>query len=234
MTKETKIGLIVAALVVVVCAIFIPGCTQTTQTPTTQTPVQEQPTRSKNAQETDTFGTHITNNYHFEAPNNNYGMRGRSTSQPSEAAALLSALNAPAGSIGASRADGYNQTFVLNWSTQTGGTAPSVTGSSSAAATATQTPTASGTTDARQDPRFTASTPIAFGMPGSAPSASGSAASEGATASTTQTNEQRAMQQDIRAMRESIDALLKALAPASTPAGPQEPPPADTSGASGS
>lgn len=204
---------------------LVGGCAQNTATPQNQPSAQgtvtDQETRSAGAQ---------TNIYVINAPAR--GVAGEYSS--SQAGALLrsaklttgEATNAGAGSE-ASDATFLQHGVVIN--VNQGSTTPTVTGSSSGS----QQPGMAATISPNQEPRATVNTPIAFGMPGSAPQATGAASLEGpATTTAHQQNELRTLLQkyhagqaspaDITRLNELGQALFGSaiVPPASQPSRP--------------
>jgi len=189
-----------------------PGCKQQTEPAVTQTAPAWQQNEAANDQRT--AGTTYNDNRTFTQNNYNGGPRqaGKARGATAEGDNPLSMVDGGKSSAddGGYTMSGSSQSIVSN--TTTGGTTPSI-GSAAATGTQTSSPsqTAPTTADQRNSPVLTI--PIAFGMPGSAPSAQGTAAGENSSATATQTNEQRALQQDLRTtsenMKQATEAMLK-------------------------
>lgn len=134
-------------------------------------------------------------------------------------------------------ADGkFVQVIWFSHPITTGGTAPSVTGSSTGSAAQTPSQTSTQSPTQHVDPRLSTSVPIAVAQPGSMIDQQATAATEGSTASPTKTSENDLRYAEIKATADKLEAMLplleKLLGAPSLPADTQPAvgPPVETTG----
>lgn len=217
--------------IVMIVLLALAGCAQNTETPVAQPIGQQNVTPTSTDQMAATEGTRITYNFFFGTTPSGHVLSGDvddpgDLDDPQTLPYKLTMVDAGGTKLDANVGWSF-QGNQFTFSNTTGGTTPSLAGTTTGTGTATAAPVAYPTVTPTQDvrPEASVAVPVGVALPGGIASPQGSATGRG-TSETTQANQQEAwamitkMSGEIGELRKAFEALLSRISqtPASQPA----------------